>query len=222
MTRLPLLLSTALASLLLALPAVAQDDDRPPAWAKQAGDIMVRGRAVGVLPMDGGDVLLRATGADTGLDINDITSTVVPELDFTYFITDQIAAELILGTTPHYLGADTGIDLGRVWLLPPTLTAQWHPLPDQRISPYVGAGVNYTIFYGENASSNPLARGLAVDNAFGVALQAGVDVHLTGNWWANVDVKKLFLRTDATTDVLRANNVKVDPWLVGAGIGYKF
>lgn len=185
---------------------------------KQAGDWLVRGRATGVLPMDGGNIENRSTGVDTGLDVNNITNAVIPELDFTYFWTRNIATELVLGTTRHKVEATGGIDVGDVWLLPPTLTVQYHPLPDSRISPYVGAGINYTIFYGEGGG----LPGFDVKNDFGFALQAGVDYALSGPWSLNFDVKKLFLRPEAVTSTLRVDSVKIDPWLVSVGVGYRF
>ena len=186
---------------------------------KQAGDWLVRGRVTGVVPTDGGNVENRTTGVDTGLDVNDITNSAIPELDFSYFFTKNIAAELILGTTHHKVHASTGVDMGGVWLLPPTLTVQYHPLPDSRFSPYVGAGVNYTIFYGEKDVS---LTGLKVHNSFGLALQAGVDYAVSGPWSVNLDVKKIFLRPEAVTSTLRVDNVKIDPWLVSVGVGYRF
>lgn len=185
---------------------------------KQAGDWLVRGRVTGVLPMDGGVVEDRGTGVATGLSISDISNTVIPELDFTYFWTPNIAMELVLGTTPHKVEASGNIDVGDVWLLPPTLTLQYHPLPESRFSPYIGAGVNYTIFYGEGGGLS----GFDVQNSFGLALQAGVDYALSGPWSLNFDVKKLFLRPEAVTDTLRVDNVKIDPWLVSVGVGYRF
>ena len=185
---------------------------------KQAGDWLVRGRAVGVLPMDGGNVEDRGTGVDTGLDISDISNTYIPELDFTYFWTRNIATELILGTTPHKVEATGNIDVGDVWLLPPTLTVQYHPLPDSRFSPYAGVGINYTVFYGEGGGLS----GFDVKNEFGFALQAGIDYAIAGNWSLNLDVKKLFLRPEAVTDTLRVDSVKIDPWLVSIGVGYRF
>ncbi len=179
----------------------------------EPGEWRVRGRLIGVVPQE--DSKVSAGGkAEVG-------DAIVPELDFTYFLTNNIAAELILGTTKHDVDWTVGpTSLGSVWLLPPTLTLQYHFLPDQKFQPYVGAGVNYTIFYNVD---EPAGLKIDYDNSFGLALQAGADVMLNDNWFINADVKKLFLSTDVSINngAIRAD-VDLDPWIFGIGIGRKF
>ena len=142
---------------------------------------------------------------------------MVPELDFTYMVTKNIGAELILGTSRHTLSSDLG-NLGKVSVLPPTLTVQYHFAPEAKIRPYVGAGVNYT-----NFSSVNLPEGVSVKkNSFGGALQLGFDYALDKNWSLNFDVKKVYLGTKVTGAGLENAKFKVDPWLVGVGVGYRF
>lgn len=189
---------------------------------KQAGGIVIRARGIGILPDESGTVLLRSSGADTGLRIGKITNEFQPELDFTYFITRNIAVELIAASASHRVWTANGIHVGDVRHLPPTLSLQFHPLPDSRISPYAGAGLNYTWFFNEHSGPAASVQGFRVKNTFGFALQAGVDVAITGGWHVNLDVKKLFLRPDVTTNALKVNDLHIDPWIVGAGIGYRF
>jgi outer membrane protein len=185
---------------------------------------MVRVRGVYVMPNDGSRVY--AGGARVAGGKTDISNSIVPELDITYFFTPNFAAELILGTTPHTAkGAGTlaGLNkLGSVWLLPPTLTLQYHFTNFGAFKPYVGVGVNYTLFYGEK--DNGLSR-FRVSNTAGLALQVGFDYMFNQNWGINVDVKKLFLRPEAK-GFLGAVPVKakldLDPWLIGVGVTYKF
>ena len=154
---------------------------------------------------------------------------MVPELDISYFLTKNLAVELILGVTPHDVNAagalkDAGYGkIGDAWLLPPTLMAQYHFELGRGIKPYVGAGVNYTVFFDQGAG--PHFQDFKLDDNWGFALQAGVDVPLGGNWFFNVDVKRIWLDTTATAYVGGTKvtaDVTVDPWLVGVGIGYKF
>lgn len=195
-----------------------------PGWA-------VRLRALGVVPNEGSSDwrLDHVPLAGAGLSID---SSIVPELDISYFFTRNIAVELILGVTPHDVngGGPTlaGDQIGSVWLLPPTLLLQYHFDAGRGIKPYVGAGVNYTFFYNESSGTShlgPLSNFTLSDN-WGWALQAGVDIPLGRNWFFNIDVKRIWLDTNAKVDVGGLGrvtaDVTIDPWLIGVGVGYKF
>jgi outer membrane protein len=181
---------------------------------KSAGDIVVRARALWVAPQESSSVSPIGGKVSVGNDL-------VPELDFSYFVTDNIAVEAIAGTTRHKVNhPQSGTDLGKVSLLPPTVTVQYHFMPKERLSPYVGAGLNYTFFYDVDSGA---ATSIKYDNHIGYALQAGVDYALGGNWSLNLDVKKIFLKTTASVNggAIKAD-VDLDPWLVGVGVGYRF
>lgn len=191
---------------------------------KSAGDIMVRARVVAVMPDEKG-AITTAGGTPLGLE-GRLNNDTIPEVDFTYFLTDNVALELIAGTSRHHVsavGAGANIDVGKISVLPPTLTLQYHPLPKSQFSPYFGAGINYTIFYAADDAAG--FNGLKVDPSFGWALQAGADVFLTDNFFLNLDVKKIWLdstlKTNLGTTALRSS-VDINPWVVGVGVGYKF
>lgn len=148
----------------------------------------------------------------------------VPEVDFTRFFTPNVAAELILATTRHDIslrGSSVGnAGLGSVKLLPPTLTLQYHANPTGTFRPYAGAGLNYTFFYG--AKNGGAATSLKYQDHLGYALQAGFDYMIDERVGINFDVKKIFLKTKVQVNGLYTANVKLDPWLIGAGISYRF
>ena len=185
----------------------------------------VRLRAVGVAPDESASIGI--IGGDVA-----ISNALIPELDFTYFFTEHFAAELILGTAKHDVKAINtlagDVNLGSVWLLPPTLTAQYHfYTSDKKVfKPYIGAGVNYTLFY--NVKSGDVAD-VTYDNALGYAAQLGFDLMLDETFFINVDVKRLFLSTDVSVDasnlapgLIIPAEVDINPWLVGVGVGMKF
>ena len=207
-----LMSSVAALAMMAAAPAVAEEGFSNP----EAGDIMVRVRGLGVIPNEDAD--LSVAGGDVKID-----NSYVPELDFTYFFTSNIAAELILATAPHDVsgsGALSGADLGEVWLLPPTLTLQYHFTDLGRFKPYLGAGVNYTIFYNEDAGD---FSDIDYDNGFGFALQAGVDYQVADRWYINADVKRLWLNTDVSVNNgAVTGDVDINPWIFGVGVGYRF
>jgi len=181
---------------------------------KSAGDIMVRARIIGAIPDE---------DATTSIGGNvSVSNDWVPEVDFTYFVTDNIALELIAATTRHDVSHSAAGSLGKVSLLPPTLTLQYHFLPKERFSPYLGAGVNYTFFYNEDAPGGGI-NSINYKNSFGWALQAGVDYAVSGNWYVNADIKKIFLSTDVSINGGAVTaDVDLDPWIIGFGVGYKF
>lgn len=202
----------------LACAGVAQAQDFAP---KAKGDIVLNVRITDVAPQ-GTDPITTLAGAPTGLRA-DATYDVMPTIGLTYFFTDNIAVEAITGTTNHSVKAKgPGVDLKikETWVLPPIVTLQYHFAPQSRVSPYVGAGVNYMLFY-SGEDKNGFA--LKIKDGFGTALQAGVDVALQGKWALNLDAKKVFFDTKA---VDKFNGVKtkvtLDPWVVSAGIGYRF
>jgi outer membrane protein len=176
-----------------------------------------------------GDILVRLRGTIVAPDVDSTVSiggkakvddSIIPEVDFTYFATSNIAFELIVATTKHHAYHDSGTDLGSVWLLPPTLTAQYHFNPEGSFRPYAGAGLNYTIFYNANSGAIP---GSSFENNFGWALQAGADIALPNSpVFLNVDVKKLFLSTKWTSaNPAVSANVDLDPWIISVGAGIK-
>lgn len=182
----------------------------------------VRVRAIDVMPSGSSSTI---TGL--GGKVNDIGSDTVPEFDITYFFTSHISSELILATTNHTVSA-TGtaignVDLGSVGVLPPTLTVQYHFLPDHVFNPYVGAGLNYTIFY--NVDNGPVADSVEYSNGFAPALQLGADIALDDHWMINFDVKYIAIQTDAVVNVGEnsyTSNVNINPFVYGIGIGYHF
>lgn len=181
--------------------------------AAAGGDVLVRVRALHVTP----DVSTNDTLS--ALDVG-VKQSTVPELDLTYMFTDYIGAELILGTTRNRVTSAAG-NLGKVSLLPPTLTVQYHFNPNGRYRPYAGAGVNYTMFYDNSLSAG--GQDIRIDrHSFGPALQLGMDIGLDDNWFFNVDVKKLWIRTDATLAGTKLGTLKIDPWIFGVGVGRRF
>ncbi len=183
------------------------------ASAQAAGDWWVRARAVN---------LDSANKDTTGLDLN-VNNKVIPEVDISYFFTPNIAAELIL-TIPqkHTLYAGDA-KIGTLKHLPPTLTAQYHFTPGAAIRPYVGAGINLTLFSSVQFEPVVAALDLSVKkSSVGLALQAGVDYAIDKNWTVNLDVKKVGIKTDVKAGGNTIGTFKVDPLLVSVGVGLKF
>lgn len=202
-----------------------------PAPVETQSPWQIRVRALGVVTEDHGTVHVTGTGAAflPGDSLLQTTDSLVPELDITYYFTPNIAGEVIFGTTRSTIRADGDLaaagfgDIGRTWILAPTMTLQYHFTDLGALKPYVGAGVNYTLFYKQKAADG--FSSLDIDGTFGFALQAGFDYMLDQHWGLNFDVKKLFLRPDWTVvagGMELHGKTRLDPWLIGAGVTYRF
>ena len=175
----------------------------------QDGKWMVRARAVH---------LDSANKDSTPLDLS-VNDKMIPELDISYFFTPNFAAELILTYPQKHDVRAGGAKIGSLKHLPPTLLAQYHFTNLGAFKPYLGAGINYTRF----SSVDILGGALNVKkNSFGPALQVGFDYALDKNWSINFDVKKVYIKTDVRSFGTKVGTFKVDPLLVGVGLGYRF
>ena len=192
-------------STLLPLAAQAQATDAP--W-------LVRLRAVD---------LQSANKDSTGLDLT-INDKVIPEVDISYFLTPQIAVELVLTYPQKQTIRSNGTDIGSLKHLPPTLTAQYHFTSFGAFKPYVGAGLNYTRFSSvrfDPAVQTAPQPSLSKNNV-GLAVQVGFDCEFIKNTYFNVDAKKVQIRTDVSSAGTEVGTFEVDPWLIGVGIGRRF
>ena len=172
------------------------------------GPWLVRARAVH---------LDSANKDSTGLNLS-VNDKWLPEVDITYFFNKNIAAELILTVPQRHTLSAGGTAIGSLKHLPPSLLVQYHFTDAPGFKPYVGAGVNYTRF-----SSIRLPAGVDIDrNSFGAALQVGVDIPVAKNVYLNLDVKKVFIKTDVSAAGANLGTFKVDPVLVGVGLGWRF
>lgn len=199
-----------------------------PAMAEQ-GDVLVRLRGIVVAPNENSSAVL-PTFADATVSVDD---AIVPELDFTYFLTDNIGAELILATSPHDISGEGSLaalgEIADVMVLPPTLTLQYHFMPNSTIRPYIGAGINWTIFYEDDATQSLVnavgPTSVTLDDSFGYALQAGFDVDISERVFLNFDVKYIDIDTTATLNsngLINKVDVDLDPIVAGIGIGMRF
>lgn len=228
------LLTASLIALAIASPA---------AFAYKEGDIIVRGGAATVDPQENSSrISTAATGKIDGTSAG-VNSDTQLGLTGTYMLTDHVGIELLAATPFNHdisvkgidaaLGAPAGTIDGSfadVKQLPPTLSLQYYPMQaSSAFQPYVGAGLNYTIFFDDNLTGRQKANGfsnLDLDNSVGLAFQVGTDYMLTDNILVNAAVWYIDIDTTATADHNELGKVKVDvdvdPFVYMVGLGYKF
>ena len=146
---------------------------------------------------------------------------VFPEVDFTYFFTPNIAAELILTYPQVHTVTLGGSSIGSIQHLPPTLTAQYHFNPTGQFRPYAGIGVNYTRFTNVDLGGGTIT---ADKDSFGLSGQVGADYKVADHWFLNADAKYVKLGTNVKLASSGAvlTKLNVDPWLLSVGVGYRF
>lgn len=206
---------TFAAAVLLLTAGAASAQEASPVGV--AGHFQARLRAAAVVPDPSATITV--SGAKIG-GTTKVSDSFIPEADLSYFITDNIAVEAIAAITKHTIRNSVAGTVSSVWLLPPTITAQYHFDPNGAVRPYVGAGVNYTFFY-DPQSALP---NIGFKNSFGWALQAGADVPVgEGPYFLNFDVKKVFIGTHvrAAGGAVQAS-ARLNPWIIGAGLGMRF
>jgi len=201
-----LLAAAVLASLSLAAGSNAMAEESP--W-------LVRVRAVHLDTADKSDPV-GGVGASDRLTVS---SKTIPDFDISYFFTPNLAAELLLTYPQKHDVALDGKNIGTFKHLPPTLLMQYHFVLDSPFQPYVGAGVNYTTMSKVDLLGG---KGGLEHDSFGLALQAGVDYAIDKKWSLNFDMKKVQIRSDVFISGAKVSRVKVDPLLVGVGVGYRF
>jgi outer membrane protein len=161
---------------------------------------------------------LQTTDGSTNSAVDiDIEDKLIPEFDITYAFTEHWAAELVLTVPQEHEVKVNGVKAGDFKHLPPTLLAKYTFDSIGGFTPYLGAGVNFTLIFDENLG------GAKLDNySVGPAAQAGFDYSLSDRWALNVDVKRAMLRTDVKAGGVTLTEARLDPWLYSLGLRYTF
>ncbi|WP_026376015.1 OmpW/AlkL family protein [Aestuariibacter salexigens] len=227
-------LATLVTSSLLLAPSV---------FAYEKGDIVFRAGLTSVAPDDSSSNIFvggASSGADLGFGVNVDNNTQLG-LNLAYFFDDQWNVEL-LAATPFKHDVNVNANplglgkLGEVTHLPPTVTVNYYfNDPAVPFQPYVGAGVNYTLFFDEEFTSGNASLGfsdLDLDASLGYALQAGFDLLFANDWVLNASVRYIDISTDAFFTLDNAGlgfsnasgsvSVDVDPYVYTVSVGYKF
>lgn len=212
---------------LLAQPAAAGDSN---------GSWMVRLQGTAVITQDKlkslnssglGD--LKALGFDA-----EVSDRVIPTATISYFLNKNLALELFCCFSKHEIelkppAAFAGLagDVAEAWIFPPIVTLQYHFTGMGALKPYVGAGFQYIHFFNEKTAANTLnASSVNMSDAFGPALQAGIDFEIGNGWYLNADIKKSWLETKVTWQNSVAGTVQakdhLDPMTISLGLGYRF
>lgn len=204
-----------------------------PASAAEAGDVQFKLLGTAVLP-DGKieQVNVDAVGLPAGTQ-TEANDNYVPTIAIEYFFTDNVSVETICCVTQHDVDAVSGLPgaelVSDAKLIPATITAKYH-FDLGGVKPYVGAGPAYFLWISDDPGAATIPLGVTETNLsdeFGFALQAGFDVDIDDSGFAiSVDAKRYFVDTTArwysgNTLVIETEH-KLDPWVISAGLAYRF
>jgi len=187
-----------------------------PAFAQQAGDWTFGVGVHNVSPKsDNGSLAGGALNADVG---DNWRPTITAE----YFLTPNWGLE-ILASLPFEHDIDlNGTRAGSTKHLPPTVSLQYHFTGSEKVRPFIGAGVNYTIFFDEETTGPLSGADLDLDNSFGLAAHAGVDFTVGTNKWLRLDARWIDIDTDVEVNGAGVGTVNIDPMVYGAAFVWSF
>jgi len=224
----------------------------------KAGDIVIRGGLTNVAP-DSGNSTIYAADQTVNLGGGAISASVEDStqlgLNFVYFYDNNLAIELLAATPfEHDIMVNTGVgtvNLGTTKQLPPTLSALYYFDTHSAFKPYVGVGINYTIFFDDKFNSalqdegSPQivsisdgstdtaigsaldANDLDLDSSWGLSAQIGADFIIDNNWSLNASIRYIDINTEATFTAINGSvpgkvSVDIDPMVYSLMLGYKF
>ncbi|MGO4892306.1 OmpW/AlkL family protein [Flavobacterium sp. W21_SRS_FM6] len=206
-------------------------------WAYEHGDIIVRGGLTTVVPNDDSSAVTVDGVGNVGMaaEVNNNTQL---GLNFVYMLDANLAIEVLaatpfshdiklVNTTDNALGLGDG-KLANTKHLPPTISLLYYFDTATALKPYLGAGLNYTVFFDEKFAAPRQVQSfsnLSLDNSWGLAVQVGFDYELDKNWLLNTSLRYIDIDTEAKFDVLNTTGkvaVDIDPWVFSLMIGYKY
>lgn len=223
------LISSLIGALALTIPMAAHA-------GSPDGKVQVKLLATGVLP-DGKikTVVTNALGANAATQTA-ASDNWVPTAAIEYFVTPNVSVETICCFTSHHVDGTAGSVAGRnklidnIMILPATVTVKAHATGLGAIKPYVGAGPSYFIILDSKVGAGGTAIGATsakVRSKVGFALQAGLDIAVNDKGLGiSIDAKRYFMKPLASfyvgsTEVLRTRH-DLDPWVISAGLAYRF
>lgn len=186
------------------------------AQADEAGDWVVKVGAHQVTPKsDNGRLAGGALKADVGSDAR-------PTITLEYLLTTHWGVEALAALPFEHEVKLNGAKAADVKHLPPTVSVQYHFMPGEQFSPFIGVGLNYTRFFGIHETGPLTGTRLDLSDSWGGAAHAGVDLRFAERWLFTVDARWIAIETDAKVNGAKVGTVKIDPWIYGVALGYRF
>lgn len=184
-----------------------------PVMAQERGDMTLGFGIHGVMP---------DSGSNTRAGRVSVDDNVRPTLTFEYFVADRIGIEVLAAWPFEHDFKVGGSKAGKTKHLPPTVSVQYHFVNESTITPFVGVGLNYTHFWDEKGTGALAGARVSMDDSWGVALHAGIDVALSENSALRADLRWIDIDTKVKVNGTSIGKVHVDPLVAGLAYVIKF
>jgi outer membrane protein len=185
-----------------------------PALAQEKGDFLL-GLGLGwVEPTQNSDTIPGQIDVDGNLR---------PTVTLEYFIADRIGVELLAAWPFEHDANLQGVGkVVEVKHLPPTLSLQYHFVNASKVTPFVGAGINYTYFFDETGTGALAGANVDMDDSWGLALHAGLDYEISERSALRADVRYIKIESDTKVNGVDIGTVEIDPWVFNIAYVLKF
>ncbi len=152
----------------------------------------------------------------------DVSSNVRPTITGEYLFTPNWGVEVLASLPWQHDVKLNGVKAATVKQLPPTISAQYHFNPDGTVSPFVGVGLNATLFFSEHTTGPLAGTKLSLSDTFGPALHAGLDFHVDSRWLVSLDARWMKIDPSVKVNGAKVGTVHIDPIAYGFSVGYRF
>ncbi|MCW9047853.1 MAG: outer membrane beta-barrel protein [Gammaproteobacteria bacterium] len=187
--------------------------------ALEQGDMFMRFTATQVTP-DADSTAFTDPGSIAPNTFPDVGDDTTLGFTFVYMMTNNLGVEVLAALPFEHDVTVGGSKVGSTKHLPPVVSVQYYFNHEQKFRPYVGAGLNYTIFFNDKLD---IAGGdLELDNSFGLAAQVGFDYDIDEKWFVSADVRYINIETTASNAALGSSDIDINPTVISVGVGYKF
>ncbi|MET0549304.1 MAG: OmpW family outer membrane protein, partial [Xanthomonas sp.] len=140
-----------------------------------------------------------------------------------YFIADNLGIEVLAALPFKHEISIAGVGkVGETKHLPPVVSLQYHFNSAGKVSPFVGAGINYTTFFSEKTTGALAGSKLKLDDSWGLAAHAGVDIALTDKSALRVDMRWIDIDSKVKVNGSDLGTAHIDPLVYGLAYVMKF
>lgn len=209
-------------TLLLSSLLIAASSYAVPALAQSKGDWTLGVGVHQVNPKSDNGVL-NGTALGLGRLSVGVDSDIKPTVTAEYFIADNLGIE-VLAALPfkHEISIDGVGTVGETKHLPPVVSLQYHFNSAGKVSPFIGAGINYTTFFSEKTTGALAGTDLKLEDSWGLAAHAGLDFKVGERGALRVDVRWADIDTKVKVNGASLGSVNIDPLVYGAAYLWRF